>query len=171
MLISEKLAEAFNAQVGSELAAANQYLHVAAYFESEALPALAAFFYRQSDEEREHALKFVHYLGEAGGRLAIPDIPAPPAQIDSAEEAVKACLDWEMEVTGQINALMDLAIEERDHHAREFLGWFVTEQLEEVGTMEDLLIAVRRAGDQLFFVERYIQEMGDPHTAGEAGGA
>jgi ferritin len=168
MLISDRLNDAFNRQVGSELGASNQYLHVAAYFESEALPALSAFFYRQSDEEREHAMKFVHYLGEAGGILTIPGIPAPPAEIKSAEEAVKMCLEWELEVTKQINALMDIAVEEKDYLAQEFLGWFVTEQLEEVGTMDEILTVVRRAGDQLFFVEKYIQDRGDPHTGGEA---
>ncbi len=163
MLISEQLVEAFNRQVGSELGASNQYLHVAAYFEAEVFPATAAFFYRQSDEEREHAMKFVHYLGETGGKLAIPDIPAPPTQITSAEQAVALCLEWEQEVTNQINALMDTAIEEKDYMAQEFLRWFVTEQLEEVGTMDALLTVVRRAGDNLMMLERYIQEFGDPH--------
>lgn len=164
MLISEKLNGAMNAQVGSELGASNQYIKIASYFEGEQLVELAAFFFRQSDEERLHAMKFVHYILDAGGTVQIPDIGATPKEISSAEEAVQMALDWEMEVTRQINNLMDLAIEEKDHIAQNFLRWFVDEQLEEVSTMDELLGIVRRAGDQLLFVEDYVVRKGDPHA-------
>jgi ferritin len=167
MLISDKLNQAMNAQVGSELGASHQYLQIAAYFEREFLPELADFFYRQSDEERLHALKFVHYIVEAGGSLAIPEVPAPAFKLDSAEAAAKLALEWELEVTNQINQLIDMAIKENDHIAQQFLRWFATEQLEEVATMDELLGVIRRAGAQLLFVEQYIARRGDPH-AGEA---
>lgn len=165
MLISDALNKAFNTQIGNELGASNQYLNIATYFDGEALPKLAGFFYRQSDEERAHAMKFVHYIMEAGGTVAVPGIPEPPADIKSAEHAVQMALDWELEVTRQINGLMDQAISENDHIAREFLGWFVSEQLEEVGTMDDLLKVTKRAGDRLMYVEEYLEHEGEPHAA------
>ena len=168
MLISDNLNQAMNAQVGSELGASNQYLQIAAFFESEALPELAAFFYRQSDEERMHALKFAHYIVEAGGSLAIPQIPSPPHEIASAEKAAQMALEWEMEVTKQINQLIDMAIQENDHIAQQFLRWFADEQLEEVSTMDELLGVIRRAGEQLLFVEQYVSRRGDPHADQEA---
>ncbi len=164
MLISESMNAALNRQVGNELGASNQYLNIASYFDGEALPALAGFFFRQSDEERDHALRIAHYILEAGGSLAVPAIEAPPATMDSAEQAVKMALEWELEVTSQINDLMGLAINEKDHISQNFLRWFVDEQLEEVSTMEDLLSVVRRAGeDGLLFVEQFVDRMGDPH--------
>jgi ferritin len=168
MLIKEKLNQAMNEQIGSELGASNQYIKIASYFEEQQLVELAAFFFRQSDEERMHAMKFVHYILEAGGSVNIPEIGATPKSIGSAEEAVQMALDWELEVTKQINNLMDLAIEEKDHIAQNFLRWFVDEQLEEVSTMDELLGIVRRAGDQLLFVEDYIVRKGDPHADEEA---
>lgn len=167
MLISDKINKSMNQQIGSELGASNQYLKIAAYFDSESLPELAAFFYRQSDEERQHAMKFVHYILDAGGVVEIPAIGAAPADIGSAEAAVKMALDWELEVTKQINSLMDEAIAEKDHIAQQFLSWFVDEQLEEVSTMDTLLAVVKRAGDQLMFVEQYMARLGDPHAEGE----
>lgn len=168
MLISEKLNQSMNKQIGSELGASNQYLKIAAYFDSESLPELAGFFYRQSDEEREHAMKFVHYIIDAGGVVEIPVIGAAPAEVASAEAAVKMALDWELEVTKQINSLMDQAISEKDHIAQQFLSWFVDEQLEEVSTMDALLSVVKRAADQLLFVEQYVERHGDPHANEEA---
>ncbi len=165
MLISEKLAEMMNAQIGAELAASNQYLQIAAYFDSEVLPAATEFFFSQALEERDHAMKILHYILEAGGKLTIPDIAAPGVDFGSAEEAVKAALDWELEVTAQINALMDRAIEENDHIAQEFLRWFVNEQLEEVSTMDSLLTVARRVGDNLDLLEQYIRGTGHPVAA------
>ena len=171
MLISEKLAEAFNGQAGRELAASNQYINIATYFDVESLPELAAFFYRQSDEERMHAMKFVHYVAEAGGNVAIPAIQAPPGGIKTAEQAAKMALDWELEVTRQINGLMDLAIKENDHIAQDFLRWFVTEQLEEVSSMDRLLSVIRRAGEAgLLMVEQYLSRAGTTGEAGEGAG-
>jgi ferritin len=156
MLISKELEEAINTQIGNEFGASLQYYNIAAYFDIDDLPQLAAFFYRQAEEEKMHALKFLHYIVDAGGEVRIPAVPAPKHDIASAEEAAQMALDWEMEVTDQINALMDLAIEQKDHIAQDFLRWFVTEQLEEVSTMSTLLNVVRRAGDNLLWVEDYL---------------
>jgi ferritin len=168
MLMSEKMNEELNKQIGSELGASNQYVNVAAYFDNEGLAELSGFFFRQSAEERVHAMRFVDYILDAGGKVAIPAIEAPPSQIASAEKAVELSLQWEMQVTGQINALMDLAIKENDHITQEFLRWFIDEQLEEVSTMDELLSVVRRAGEaNLLFVEQYVVRKGDPHAGGE----
>ena len=169
MLITEKLNQAMNEQVGRELGASNQYVNIAAYFDAESLPQLAAFFYRQADEEPTHAMKFVHYIADAGGQVAVPAVAAPKADIGSPESAVKLSLEWEMEVTRQINSLMDMAIKESDHIAQDFMRWFVTEQLEEVSTMDELLSVIRRAGPNgLLFVEDYLARRPDPHAEGEA---
>jgi len=74
MIISKELENAINAQVGAEFAASLQYVSIAAYFDADDLPQLAAFFYRQAEEEKEHAMKFAHYVVEAGGEVRIPAI-------------------------------------------------------------------------------------------------
>jgi len=156
MLISKELEQAINDQVGREFGASLQYYNIAAYFDGDDLPELASFFYRQAEEEKAHALKFLHYVVEAGGHVRIPAVEGPKSEFENAEEAVQLSLDWEQEVTRQINALMDMAIEQRDHIAQDFLRWFVTEQLEEISTMSTLLRVVRRAGDNLLWVEDFL---------------
>jgi bacterioferritin B len=170
MLISEKLNQKMNEQIGNELGASHQYLNIAAYFDGESLPELAEFFYLQSDEERDHALKFLHYLIEAGGTVEIPEVARPESKIDSAEHAFQMSLDWELEVTGQINNLMSIAVEEKDFISQDFLRWFVSEQLEEVSSMEEMLQVVRRSTeDRLFHVENYLVRRKERNaSAGEA---
>jgi ferritin len=156
MLISDKLAQALSEQVGHEFGASMQYLMIASYFEREALPQLAARFFAQAAEESGHAMKILKYVNEAGGKSAIPAIPAGKSEFGSVEEAVQKSLDWELEVTRQINDLVGIAIRENDHLTQNFLQWFVNEQLEEVNTMETLLRNVRRAGDDLLRVEEFV---------------
>jgi ferritin len=157
MLISKPMNAALNTQVGHEFGASLQYVQIATYFDAEGLPTLARHFYKQAEEEREHAMKFVRFIADAAGEVAIPAIPAPQPTFKSAEEAVRKSVDWEVTVTKQINALMDLAIKDNDHITRNFLNWFMEEQLEEVSSMETLLSMVRRAGESgLLFVENYL---------------
>jgi bacterioferritin B len=166
MMISEKMRDALNEQVGHEFGAYLQYLSIASYFESESLPELAGFFFAQAEDERSHAMKFVKYINDAGADLTIPAIPAPRHQYESAEVAVRLSLDWEKTVTRQINSIMDLAMQEKDYLSRGFLDWFVDEQMEEISTMESLLKTVQRAGDNLLLVEGYLQNR--PSPAAEA---
>lgn len=174
MLISNAMTSAMCEQIGNELAASNQYVAIAVYFDGEGLPALAKHFYKQAAEERQHAMRFVKYLVDAGASPEIPAIPAPRGTFASAEDAVKLSLDSELRVTAQINALMDLAITERDHLSKNALEWFVNEQREEVSSMDTLLRMVKRAGEPgLFFVENFLLQGGLEEGApeGEAEGA
>jgi ferritin len=161
MLISDAMTAAMCEQIGNELAASHQYVAIAVYFDGEGLPALAKHFYRQAAEERDHAMRFVKYLVDAGATPTIPAIPAPRSAFTSAEDAVKLSLESELRVTKQINALVDLAIKESDHLSKNALEWFVNEQREEVSSMDTLLRMVRRAGEPgLFFVENFLLQGG-----------
>lgn len=156
MMISQPMVTAINTQIGHEFGASMQYIAIANYFAGENLPVLAAHFYRQAEEERAHAMKFVHYVIETGGQVLLTAIPAPQPTFATAEEAVTLSQDWEVTVTKQINGLMDLAVGEKDYLTQHFLQWFVEEQLEEVSSMEALLSVIRRAKDNLLLVESYL---------------
>jgi bacterioferritin B len=157
MFISQELAQALNEQIGHEFGACLQYLSIAGYFHQQKLKLLSKLFFEQAEEEKEHALKFVHYLLDTNGDLRIPDVPAPKPSFTSAREAVQAALSWEQEVTRQIQRLMDLAVAQNDYLAQNFLQWFITEQLEEVQKMDQLLAVISRAGENnLLMVEAYL---------------
>jgi len=169
MLFSQSMNAAINAQIGREFGASLQYVSIASYFDRESLPQLASHFYRQADEERDHAMRFVHFVNDAGGHVRIPAVPEPQPDFASAEEAVQLALKWEETVTRQINDLVDLALKENDHISKSFLDWFVTEQLEEVSSMDTLLNTIRRAGPLgLLFVEAYIARGNKQAAANEA---
>ena len=128
---SEELTAKLNQQVGNEMGASMQYIAIASYFDGESLMGLARFFYAQSEEERDHAMRFVRYVVDSGEEVQIPDIPAPKAGFSSAAEAVAMALDWEKEVTGQIYDLVAIARKDGNLLAERFLDWFEREDSRE----------------------------------------
>ena len=148
MKISKELNYAINAQIGHELLASNIYINMAAYFNNLGLLRLSEMFFAQSEEEREHALKFIHYLLDVESEVAVPAIDEPKTDSKSVKEAFEMALKWEKEVTARINDLMSIAIEQKDYASQDFLRWFVTEQVEEEATMSHLVLLAEGLGDR-----------------------
>jgi ferritin len=149
--------QALNEHIGRELAASQQYVAIAVYYDAETLPQLAAHFYRQAVEERNHGMMIVQYLLDSGEPVAIPGVEAPRTDFSDPAEPVALALDQEKQVTSQIVELAKLAREEGDLVGEQFLSWFLEEQREEVSSMSDLLNIVRRAADaNILLVEEYL---------------
>jgi len=175
-MAEKSFAAALNAQISNEFAASQQYVAMAVYYDSETLPRLAAFFYRQALEEREHAMMMIQYLLDVGERVEVPDIKAQPTQYEDGITPVKEALAQEERVSSEIFGLFELAREIKDYRAEHFMQWFVKEQVEEVALMSDLLNVVERSRENLLLAEEYIareslgEEEDDPTAPPPAGG-
>ncbi len=164
MMICDKLAKLLHEQVGHELGASHQYLATAVFFADRGLDGWADAFYRQSDEERDHAMKIIKFLVEVGVNFTMPAIvEADPADISSPLEACQKALGWEQTVTQQFRTMAKIATEEGDHVSTQFLQWFLNEQIEEENTM-DRYIKILESGLNPFQAEPLL---GDPHAAEE----
>ncbi|HEV2789831.1 MAG TPA: ferritin [Solirubrobacterales bacterium] len=171
----KSFADALNEQIANEFAASQQYVAAAVYYDAETLPRLAAFFYRQALEEREHAMMMIRYLLDVGEEVRIPDIRSHQTTYATSSAPVQMALDQEKRVSEEIFALFELARELKDYRAEQFLQWFVKEQVEEVALMGDLLNVVERSKDNLLLAEDYIareklgEESSDPTAPPAAG--
>ena len=157
-------------QVGHELDAHQQYIAIALWFDSHDLPQLAAHFYQQSVEERNHAMMLVQYRLDRDLGVTIPGVAAPRNDFDSVLEPLQLALDQEKQVTDQIEAIFRAAREEGDALGEQFLLWFLKEQVEEVASANTLLTIARRAGDNLFDIENYVarEQVGDSGKSSDA---
>jgi ferritin len=167
--------EALNEQIANEFAASHQYVGAAVHYDAETLPRLAAFFYRQAAEERDHAMMMVQYLLDVDEEVKIPDIESKQSRFDDDVAPVRMALEQEKRVGEEIYALFELARETRDYRAEQFMQWFVKEQVEEVALMLDLLNVVERSRDNLLLVEDYLARENpgakdDPTAPPAAGG-
>jgi ferritin len=152
-------------QVGHELAAHLQYVAIAVWFDSHDLPQLAAHFYRQALEERNHGMMIVQYHLDRGLPVQIPGTPAVRNDFADVIEPLQLALDQEQQVTRQIEAIFRAAREEGDALGEQFLMWFLEEQVEEVASATTLVTVAKRAGDNLFDLENYVAR----ETIGDAG--
>jgi len=164
-----------NEQVAHEFAAHQQYVACAVHYDSETLPQLASFFYRQALEERDHAMMMIQYLLDADAEVVIPGVAAPQVGFSDVVAPVSLALAQERRVTEQINALAGTARDERDFTSEQFMQWFIKEQVEEVATMSDLLRVVQRSQDDPMEIENYMArehpasggpDATSPHAAG-----
>ena len=135
------------------------------HYDAESLPQLAAHFYRQAVEERNHAMMMVQFLLDADEEVKIPGVEAPKTDFGDAREPVAIALEQEKRVTDQIVALVELARQEGKLVGEQFLHWFLQEQREEVSSMSHLLATVERAGDNLLLVEEILARTGDGESS------
>lgn len=176
-MAAPRFIERCNEQIAYEFAASQQYIANAVYYDGQTLPRLAAFFYAQAVEERNHAMMMVQYLLDADAEVKIPGVTAPESGFEDVVAPVALALEQERRVSDQIAALMGVAREEGDFLSEQFVQWFLKEQVEEVATMSDLLAVVTRNRDDVEDIEEYVarehggegEDATAPRQAGAAG--
>ena len=173
-MAAPRFAEQLNVQIGNELAAHNQYLACAVYYDALTMPQMAAFFYAQALEERAHAAMMIQYLLDTDSEVLIPAVEAPVNSFDDLVAPVELALAQEKRVTEQINGLLRIARDEYDFASEQFMQWFIKEQVEEVATMSDLLAVTTRNRDDIEDIEEYVAreqkgEGADPTAPRQAG--
>jgi ferritin len=157
IVVSENILRLLNDQIKKELHSAYVYLGIEAYLEDLGLKGMANWFRIQTQEELDHAMKFFNYVNEVGGHAQLGTIDEVPTTYDSPLEAMKAALDHEIYITGEIYKIVDAAVEEKDHKTNSFLKWFVDEQVEEEANAEDNvknLQLVKDSPNGLFMIDR-----------------
>ena len=156
-MIGKKMETALNMQVNAELYSSYLYLSMEAYFQSLSLKGFANWMRCQAQEELFHAMKMYDHILERGGKVSLTAIEGPQIDWDSALAVFEATLEHEINVTGMINNLVDIAIEERDHASNTFLQWYVNEQVEEEASADDVIQQLKLMGDAtngLFLIDK-----------------
>jgi ferritin len=174
---ADRFVEALNEQVANEFAASHQYVAIAAHYESETLPQLAGFFYRQAVEERDHAMMMIKYLLDTDAPVRLREVAAPETSFADHIAPILLALDQERKVSGQIGDLFRIARDAEDYLSEQFVQWFLKEQVEEVATMTELLDVAERVRDLPMTLEEFIARenpgggAADPIAPDAAGGA
>jgi ferritin len=145
-----------NEQLGYEFGAHQQYVAIATFYDALTMPQMAALFYQQALEERDHAMMMVQYLLDADETPVIPALEAPKVGFSDVVEPVAAALAQEKRVTEQINELTRIARDNNDFASDQFMQWFIKEQVEEVAKMSDLLAVVTRSKDDYERIEDWV---------------
>jgi len=155
----KKIEQLLNAQVEMEGNASQSYLAMACWCAANNLEGSAAFFFKQAEEEREHMLKFVHYIDEAGGKINIGAAAKPGNNFKSIKAAVEKAYKQEQAVTKAIHKIVEAATEAKDYGTHSFLQWFIDEQVEEENLFRGILDKIELIGLEgmgLFMIDEYL---------------
>lgn len=142
-MISKNLLNAFTSQIQKEFYSAYLYLSMSAYFENKNMPGFAQWLRVQFKEEQEHALKFLHYIQERGGKVVLQAIAQPPSDWKSNLAVFEEVLKHEQGITASIHKLYELALAEKDYAAQILLQWFINEQVEEEKNASDIIAQIQ----------------------------
>jgi len=145
-MISKTVNDAFNRQVNAELYSSYLYLAMSAWCSERSLVGFANWMRVQAKEELFHATKIFDYILERGGKVELDAIEKPESEWSSPLEVSEEVANHEAKVTGLINDLVDIAIQEKDHAANNFLQWFVAEQVEEEASAGEVLERMKMIG-------------------------
>lgn len=165
--MNERIEKAFNDQINEELFSAYIYLAMAAHFESSNLEGFANWMRQQAQEEVEHAMRFYTHINRRGGRVVLKALGEPPVDYGTPLDAFQKALEHEQHITGTINALYELAVEEKDYPAQMELQWFIDEQVEEEENTGNIVELLKLAGENkgaLLMLDRELsQRSGEEH--------
>jgi ferritin len=162
-MLNDKIEAALNDQLQKELQSAYVYLAMSASCEASSLPGMASWLRTQWQEEIGHAMKFYNFIVDRDGRVELKALDAPKTDYGSALEVFEEALRNEQEVTAAINDLYQLVSQERDFASQALLDWFVTEQVEEEASVQQIIDDLTRVGDQgegLFLLDRELGQRG-----------
>lgn len=173
-MIADQMQDRLNKQLNAELYSAYLYLSMSAHFESLDMRGFANWLHVQAKEELVHAMKFFDFINSRGGRVTLQAVDAPPASWESAQQAFEEVCRHEQKVTGLINALVSASLQESDHATNSFLQWFVTEQVEEESSANEVLQSLKlvgKDGSGLLMLDRELAQrvFTPPAATGEAG--
>lgn len=138
-MLHEKVEKFLVRQVEREAYASNLYLSMATWAEREGFPGISSWMYEQSKEEYEHMVSFMKYINGRGGKAVIPAIPQPPVEFASVKEIFEKSLEHERFISGSINEIVEVALENKDYSSHTWLQGFVTEQIEEEASVSEIL--------------------------------
>jgi ferritin len=168
-MISAKMEAELNEQVNKEFYSAYLYLAMAAYCTTIGLPGFSHWMRLQYEEENMHVTKMYDYILDQGGEVHLKAIEEPQKEFGTPLEIFEKTLEHEQFITASINKLMSLAIEENDYATQTFLQWYVTEQVEEEASVQDVLNPLRMVGNDkggLMMIDQKLE--GRPGAAGDA---
>ncbi|MBK9109062.1 MAG: ferritin [Saprospiraceae bacterium] len=173
-MLDLSIENALNAQLEKEAFASYSYLAMAVWCDQQSLDGCAQFFYRQSDEERMHMMKILHYLIERNGHIHVPALQKPESEYVSIQEVFISTFQQEQSVTQSINELINMAQKVNDHSTQNFLQWYVSEQREEEATVMKILDRIKLIGEgalSLYYIDQEVDKINKLIMAAEATGA
>ncbi len=151
-MLSKKMEEILNKQIQKEGYSANLYLAMATWTEAKGFSGIPQWLYEQAEEEKMHMMKFIAYINDRGGHAIIPEFEKPPVEFGDIHKMFDQVLEHEQYISKSIHDIVDLCLGEKDHATHSWIQWFVTEQIEEESSAQEIIDKLNLIGDKNLYV-------------------
>lgn len=155
--LSERLEKKLNEQVTLELESAQIYNGMRLYFKERGLPGATHWMTLQMEEERGHAEDFIDCILDLDGHVELGPIGAQTTEYSSILDVFEKGLEHEKLISKSIMEILEIAIEEKNYAAENFLRTYVDEQVEEEDNFRHHIDMIKVAGENeaaLFEVDK-----------------
>jgi ferritin len=159
--IPAKVLTELNRQLNYELGAAHSYRALSLWCADQNLKGFAAFFAKQTGEEREHAEKIADHLFDRGSLPELSAIGAPKQNFKSLLEVAQQAQAMEQANTAGIHAVYEAALAAKDYPAQVLMHWFINEQVEEEAWTAEMVDRVQAAtcAGSISDLDRHIERL------------
>ncbi len=151
-MLAKKVEKILNEQIVKEGYSSNLYLAMASWADTEGYAGIAKWLFAQAEEELMHMMKFVHFINERGGHAIVPAFEQPPAKFEGIKKLFNQVLEHEQYISGSINDIVALVIKENDYATHNWIQWFVTEQIEEESSVQNIIDKLNLLGDKNMYM-------------------
>jgi ferritin len=159
-MLPKKVEKILNEQVEKEGYSSHLYLAMASWAENNGFTGIAEWLYAQSEEERKHMLKLVHYINERDSKAVIPQMKLPPSKFAGVREMFDQVLEHEQYISASINDIVAVCEEVKDYTTHNWIQWFVKEQIEEEASARQIIDKLKLLGNQgLYVFDRDIMKL------------
>lgn len=151
-MLKPKIEELLVLQIEKEAYSSNLYLSMACWAENNGLKGVSQWLYAQAEEEHMHMLKFIKFVNERGGKAVISAIQKPDSEFTSVSKLFERVLEHEQYVSESINDIVEACLQTKDHTTHAWIQWFVTEQIEEEASVQEILDKLKLVGSQNMYI-------------------
>ncbi len=130
-MISDKIRNILNEQINKEFYSAYLYLSISAYFSEIGLYGFSHWTKVQSKEEINHGMTLFEYVLNRNSQVNLSQISSPIFEMNNPLEVFEQIYNHERSITKSIDEVVNLSDYECDLATRNFLDWFLEEQIEE----------------------------------------
>jgi ferritin heavy chain len=117
------------------------------------LAGFSKYFSKKSEEEREHAKKFMNYMNKRGGRIILARIARPEKHNwGSGLDGLKASLELEKKTIRSLLDLHKIATVHEDNELTDFL---------EIEFLQEQIKTIKELGDRVSELERAQSGLGE----------
>jgi len=147
-MISDKIRDILNEQINKEFYSAYLYLSMSAYFSETGLYGFSNWTKVQSKEEIDHGMILFEYILGRNSRVHLEQIDMPEFQMNSPLEIFEQIYQHERHITQAIDSVANTSDNECDLATRNFIDWYLKEQIEEEAAVSKIIAKLKAFGQE-----------------------